>query len=175
MTALTRTVSGEKQIYSGNLEILRGIGKPGNFFGKFEIFSGHWAKIWYYMLSNNIYTVICTQCMRCILCILTLENGWTPHDMKRPFSNDSNWNSMKFECDWPRAIPSGLRQELYRCKAHTISSHYQFTLSVRAASAPIIVCTIVINFYFLYIMGWNKVLLLLLLLLLVEGYFYAAR
>ena len=30
----------------------------------------------------------------------------------------------------------------------------------RAASAPIIVCTIVINFYFLYIMGWNKVLLL---------------
>ena len=35
--------------------------------------------------------------------------------------------------------------------------------------APIIVCTIVINFYFLYIMGWNKVLLLLLLLLLVSG------
>ena len=41
VTALTRAVSGEKQIYSGNLEILRGIGKPGNFFGKFEIFSGH--------------------------------------------------------------------------------------------------------------------------------------
>ena len=46
--ALTTTVSGEKQIYSGNLEILpgignreSGIGKPGNFFGKFEIFSGH--------------------------------------------------------------------------------------------------------------------------------------
>ena len=35
--------------------------------------------------------------------------------------------------------------------------------------APIIICTIVINFYFLYIMGWNKVLLLLLLLLLVSG------
>ena len=34
---------------------------------------------------------------------------------------------------------------------------------------PIIVCIIVINFYFLYIMGWNKVLLLLLLLLLVSG------
>ena len=123
VTALTRAVSGEKQIYSGNLEILRGIGKPGNFFGKFEIFSGHWAKIWYYMLSNNIYTVICSQCIRCILRILTLENGWTPHDMKRPFSNDSNWNSMKFECDWPRAIPSGLTQEPYRWKAHTISSH----------------------------------------------------
>ena len=32
VTALTRAVSGEKQIYSGNLEILPGIGKPGNFF-----------------------------------------------------------------------------------------------------------------------------------------------
>ena len=38
---------GRKQIYSGNLEILPGIGKPGKFFGKYEIFSGHWAKIWY--------------------------------------------------------------------------------------------------------------------------------
>ena len=41
VTALTRAVSGEKQIYWGNLEILRGIGKPGKFFGKYEIFSGH--------------------------------------------------------------------------------------------------------------------------------------
>ena len=41
VTALTRAVSGEKQIYSGNLEILLGIGKPGKFFGKYEIFSGH--------------------------------------------------------------------------------------------------------------------------------------
>ena len=90
VTALTRAVSGEKQIYSGNLEILPGIGKPGKFFGKYEIFSGHWAKIWYYMLSNNIYTVICTQCMRCTLCILTLENGWTSHDTKWPISNISN-------------------------------------------------------------------------------------
>ena len=32
VTALTRVVSGEKQIYSG---------KPGKFFGKYEIFSGH--------------------------------------------------------------------------------------------------------------------------------------
>ena len=39
--ALTRTVSGEKQIYSGNLEILPGIGKPGKCFRKYEIFSGH--------------------------------------------------------------------------------------------------------------------------------------
>ena len=39
--ALTRTVSGEKQIYSGNLEILLGIGKPGKRFRKYEIFSGH--------------------------------------------------------------------------------------------------------------------------------------
>ena len=90
VTALTRAVSGEKQIYSGNLEILPEIGKPGKFFWKYEIFSGHWAKTWYYMLSNNIYAVICTQCMRCILCILTPENGWSPHDMKRPISNVSN-------------------------------------------------------------------------------------
>ena len=42
MTAPTGAVSGEKQIYSGNLEILPGIGgKPGKFFGKNEIFSGH--------------------------------------------------------------------------------------------------------------------------------------
>ena len=41
VTALTRDVSGEKQIYSGNLEILLGIRKPGKFFGKYEIFSGH--------------------------------------------------------------------------------------------------------------------------------------
>ena len=41
MTALTGAVSGEKQIYYGNLEILPGIGKNGKFFGKNEIFSGH--------------------------------------------------------------------------------------------------------------------------------------
>ena len=41
VTALIRAVSGEKQIYSGNLEILPGIGKPGKFFGKYKIFSGH--------------------------------------------------------------------------------------------------------------------------------------
>ena len=41
VTALTGAVSGEKQIYSGNLEILPGIGKPGKFFGKYEIFSGN--------------------------------------------------------------------------------------------------------------------------------------
>ena len=41
VTALTRAVSGEKQIYSGNLEILPGIGKPGKFFGKYEIFLEH--------------------------------------------------------------------------------------------------------------------------------------
>ena len=41
VTALTRTVSGEKQIHSGNLEILPGIGKPEKIFGKYEIFSGH--------------------------------------------------------------------------------------------------------------------------------------
>ena len=41
VTALTRAVSGEKQIYSGNLEILPGIGKHWKFFGKYEIFSGH--------------------------------------------------------------------------------------------------------------------------------------
>ena len=47
VTALTRAVSGEKQIYSGNLEILPGIGKPGKFSGKFEILSGHWEKIYF--------------------------------------------------------------------------------------------------------------------------------
>ena len=41
VTALIRAVSGEQQIYSGNLEILPGIGKPGKFFGKYKIVSGH--------------------------------------------------------------------------------------------------------------------------------------
>ena len=41
VTALKRAVSGEKQIYSGNLAILPGMGKPGKCFGKYEIFSGH--------------------------------------------------------------------------------------------------------------------------------------
>ena len=34
VTTLTRAVSGDEQIYSGNLEILPGIGKPDKFFGK---------------------------------------------------------------------------------------------------------------------------------------------
>ena len=38
MTALTRAVSGEKQIYSGNLEILPGIGNLGNFSGNMRYF-----------------------------------------------------------------------------------------------------------------------------------------
>ena len=32
---------GRKKNYSGNLESLPGIGKPGKCFGKYEIFSGH--------------------------------------------------------------------------------------------------------------------------------------
>ena len=40
VTALTRAVSGEKQIYSGNLEILPGIGKPGKFSGNMRYFRG---------------------------------------------------------------------------------------------------------------------------------------
>ena len=71
-----------------------------------------------HVIKQYICTVICTMCIRCIL---TLENSLTPHDMKRPISNVSNWSSMKLECDWLRAIPSGLTQEPCRCKAHTIS------------------------------------------------------
>ena len=42
VTALTRAVSGEKQINSGNLEILPGTaGNLGSLLGKYEIFSGH--------------------------------------------------------------------------------------------------------------------------------------
>ena len=59
-----------------------------------------------------------------------------------------------------------------KSKSHWCQKHFVYLCSLAfltlrlfwAASAPIIVCTIVINFYFLYIMGWNKVLLLLLLL-----------
>ena len=38
MTALTRAVSGEKQIYSGNLEICRESGNLGNFSGNMRYF-----------------------------------------------------------------------------------------------------------------------------------------
>ena len=81
MTALTRTVSGEKQINSGNLEILPGIGKPEKFSGNMRYFRDIEQRfdITCYQI---IYTVICTLCMPCILCTLTLENGLTPHDMK---------------------------------------------------------------------------------------------
>ena len=38
----TKPVLGEKQVYSGNLKILPGMGKPGKFSGKSdEIFWGH--------------------------------------------------------------------------------------------------------------------------------------
>ena len=42
MTAHTKAVLGEKQVYSRNLKILPGIGKPGKFSEKAdEIFWGH--------------------------------------------------------------------------------------------------------------------------------------
>ena len=42
VTAHTKAVLGEKQVYSGNLKILPGIGKPGKFSEKAdEIFWGH--------------------------------------------------------------------------------------------------------------------------------------
>ena len=74
-----------------------------------------------HVIKQYICTVICTMCMHCILCILTLENSLTPHDMKRPISNVSNWSSMKLECNWLHAVPGGLTQRPYRCKTHTIS------------------------------------------------------
>ena len=74
-----------------------------------------------HVIKQYICTVICNMCIRCILCILTLENSLTTHDMKRPISKFPTEGSMKLECDWPRAIPSGLTQEPCRCKAHTIS------------------------------------------------------
>ena len=81
------SISLSKQIFSGNLEILPGIGKPGKFFGKYKIFSGTLSKdLKLYVIKQ--YT--CTLCMRCILCILALENSLTPHDVKRPISITSN-------------------------------------------------------------------------------------
>ena len=41
VTAISRAVSGEKQIYSRNLEILPGTGEPRKYFGKYDIFSGN--------------------------------------------------------------------------------------------------------------------------------------
>ena len=123
VTALTRAVSGEKQIYSGNLDILPGIGKPGKFFGKNEIFSGHWAKIWYYMLSNNNYIYSDMYPVYALYSMYfdtwkRLNFPWYEKTNQQRFQ----LKSMKFECDWPRAIPSRSTQEPYRCKVHTISS-----------------------------------------------------
>ena len=41
MTTLTRPVLGEQQNFSGNMEILPGIGRLEKFSGKHEIISGH--------------------------------------------------------------------------------------------------------------------------------------
>ena len=46
----------ESEDFAGNRE-------TWEFFGKYEIFSGHWAKIWYYMLSNNIYAQWYAPCV----------------------------------------------------------------------------------------------------------------
>ena len=45
LTTLTRPVSGEKQNFSGNLEILRGIRRLGDFSGKYDIFPGHFREV----------------------------------------------------------------------------------------------------------------------------------
>ena len=44
MTTQTRPVSGEQQNFSGNMEILPGIGRLEKFSGKHEIISGHCMK-----------------------------------------------------------------------------------------------------------------------------------
>ena len=44
MTTLPRPVSGEKQPYSGNLEILEGIGRLGMFSGEYNIALGQCMK-----------------------------------------------------------------------------------------------------------------------------------
>ena len=44
VTTLTRPVSGEQQHFSGNMEILPGIGRVEKISGKHEIFSGHCMK-----------------------------------------------------------------------------------------------------------------------------------
>ena len=48
MTTLTRPVSGEQQNFSGNMEILPGIGRVEKISGKHEIFSGH------YLVLNKV-------------------------------------------------------------------------------------------------------------------------
>ena len=59
VTALIRAVSGEKQIYFGNLEILPRIGKPGKFFGKYKIFPGTLSKdLILHVIKQYIYTRI---------------------------------------------------------------------------------------------------------------------
>ena len=44
MTTLTRSVSGEQQNFSGNMENLPGIGRLEKLSGKHEIISGHCMK-----------------------------------------------------------------------------------------------------------------------------------
>ena len=107
-------------------------GRKTNLFRESEDFAGNretWQVFWeiwdifrtmskdliLHVIKQYICTVICTMCMHCILCILMTL------DMKRPISNVSNWSSMKLECNWLHAIPSGLTRRPYRCKTHTIS------------------------------------------------------
>ena len=57
MTTLTRSVSGEQQNFSGNMEILPGIGRVEKISGKHEIFSGHCMKksgTRHYLVLNKV-------------------------------------------------------------------------------------------------------------------------
>ena len=119
---------GEKKNYSWNLESLPGIGKPGKCFGKYEIFSGHWAKIWYYMLWNNIYIQWYAPSVCAVFYVFwhlkTAELPMIWKDQSATFSTKIAWSSsaighVQSPADWPKNR-TGARHIL---SVHTRSHH----------------------------------------------------
>ena len=96
-TILTGGDSYNKRCFGRKTNIFR---ESGDFAGNretWEIFREIWGifgtlnkDLILHVIKQYVYSDMHPVPIRCILCILTLENGWTPPDMKRPFSNNSN-------------------------------------------------------------------------------------
>ena len=86
MTALIRAVSGEKQIHSGNLEILPESENLGNFSGNI----GYFRDIEQRFDITCYQTVYMHSDMHPVYALYFMYYILTPHDMKRPISSVSN-------------------------------------------------------------------------------------
>ena len=127
VTALTRAVSGEKQMYSGNLEISPGIGKPEKFSGKFGILSGHWAKIYFNPFIKLRFVIKHSDEIRMLSLWRTIWNwgvtAWHKIEESRVFFDDRKKNFI-FGTNMTNRNWGYIQvlQELERCHFHSSQS-----------------------------------------------------